>query len=75
VAQSAGFAQVVDLTDAYDGLDPATLAIGPNDFHPNAGGHARLARQLALALDRRPELERLWTAARGPNQGKGAASP
>ena len=75
VARTAGFAQVVDLTDAYDGIDPATLAIGPNDFHPNAGGHARLARRLALALDRQPELQRLWMAAKGPSQGQGAESP
>ena len=75
VAHGAGFAQVVDLTDAYNGIDPATLAIGPNDFHPNAGGHARLARQLVLALDRRPELQKLWMAAKGPRQGQGAESP
>jgi hypothetical protein len=73
VAQDAGFATVVDLTDAYDGIDPVTLAIGPNDFHPNAEGHARLARRLEAALGRQPDLQRLWTRSNGP--GVGAETP
>ena len=44
LARAAGFTAVVDLSDAFDGLDPAALAIGPDDFHPNARGHAILAR-------------------------------
>jgi hypothetical protein len=59
VAREAGFSMVVDLTDAYAGLDPATLAIAPDDFHPNSDGHARLARRLEAALDGLPELRRL----------------
>jgi hypothetical protein len=50
LARSAGFDHLVDLSDAFDGLDPSTLAIGPDDFHPNASGHARLARRLDDAL-------------------------
>ena len=50
LARSAKFTHVIDLSDAFDGLDPATLAIGPNDFHPNASGHARVARRLDDAL-------------------------
>jgi hypothetical protein len=60
MARDAGFSMVADLSDAYDGLDPNDLAIGPNDFHPNADGHARLARQLDESLSRHPELRRLW---------------
>jgi GDSL-like Lipase/Acylhydrolase family len=50
LARNAGFSRVVDLSDAFDGLDPDTLAIGPDDFHPNAIGHARLADRLDEAL-------------------------
>jgi hypothetical protein len=58
LAGDAGFAQVVDLSDAYDGLDPKDLAISPDDYHPNADGHARLARRLDAELCRLPELRR-----------------
>jgi lysophospholipase L1-like esterase len=50
LARAGGFAAVVDLCDAFDGIDPATLAIGPDDFHPNARGHAILARRIDAAL-------------------------
>ncbi len=46
MARAAGFDAVVDLSDAFDGLDPSALAIGPDDFHPDAAGHDRLARRL-----------------------------
>ncbi len=55
LARNAGFTRVVDLSDAFDGLDPKALAIGPDDFHPNAIGHARLADRLDTAL--REEIE------------------
>ena len=58
-ARAAGVTTIVDLSDAYDGLDPRTLAIGPNDYHPNAEGHARLAQRLAAALADQPDLLRL----------------
>jgi GDSL-like Lipase/Acylhydrolase family len=61
MAHAAGFAHVVDASDAYDGLDAARLAVEPDDFHPNAAGHARLARRLDEALGALPELRRLWT--------------
>jgi lysophospholipase L1-like esterase len=59
LARAAGFAAVVDLSDAFEGSDPATLAIHPSDFHPNAEGHAMLARRLAEALWPLPALEPL----------------
>jgi hypothetical protein len=55
LAREAGFSAVVDLSDTYDGIDPATLAVGPNDYHPNAQGHALLARRLDEALGRLPD--------------------
>jgi hypothetical protein len=61
-ARSAGFSRIVDVTDAYDGLDPAGLAVEPDDFHPNAAGHAHLAGRLDEALGALPELRLL----RGP---------
>lgn len=59
MARAAGFAAVVDASDAYDGADPATLAVAPDDFHPNAEGHARIAARLEAALAARPELSPL----------------
>jgi len=50
LARFAGFSAIVDLSDAFDGLGPADLAISPDDFHPNARGHAILARRLGAAL-------------------------
>jgi hypothetical protein len=58
-ARAAGFDRVIDATDAYDGLDPAGLAVEPADFHPNAAGHARLAGRLDAALVALPELRPL----------------
>src|SRR5262249_8447430 len=46
LAERAGFSATADLSDTFDGLDPSALAIGPDDHHPNAEGHARLARRL-----------------------------
>ena len=54
LAAEAGFAIVIDLSDAFDGLDPASLAIAPDDFHPNARGHALLAKRLEAALRAHP---------------------
>ena len=48
------------MTDAFDGLDPARLAVDRDDFHPNAMGHARLAQRLDLALRALPEVARIW---------------
>jgi hypothetical protein len=61
MARSAGFAHVVDASDAYDGLDPIRLAVEPDDFHPNVAGHTRLAHRLDEALAPLPELRRLWS--------------
>jgi hypothetical protein len=65
LARAAGFTAVVDVSDAFDGLDPAALAIHPIDFHPNAEGHALLAGRLAEALWPLPALEPL----RAPSSG------
>ncbi len=51
---------------AVTSQEPAALAISPTDYHPNADGHARLARRLEAALAARPEVRRLWT---GPGTG------
>ena len=59
MARAAGFAEVVDASDAYDGQDPTRLAVEPDDFHPNAEGHARLAHRLDEALSALPELRPL----------------
>ncbi len=57
LARGRGLRPVVDLSDAFDGLDPATLAIGPDDFHPNATGHARLARSARRSLAPNTSIE------------------
>jgi lysophospholipase L1-like esterase len=49
-ARAAGFTAVLDLSDAFDGIDPAALAIDPSDFHPNAEGHSIIARRLEQAI-------------------------
>jgi lysophospholipase L1-like esterase len=59
LAKAAGFTAVVDVSDAFDRSDPAALAIHPSDFHPNAEGHALLARRLAEALSALPALRPL----------------
>ena len=41
---------IVDLTERFDDLDPAALAVDRDDFHPNARGHARLAQRLDQAM-------------------------
>jgi hypothetical protein len=70
-AQSAGFSRVVDVSDAYDGIDQAPLAIGPDDFHPNVAGHARLADRLDRAVRELPELSSLWSTPRSTSRSPG----
>jgi hypothetical protein len=60
IAAVAGFSHVIDATDAYDGIDPGELAIGTGDFHPNAAGHARLAKRLDRAFGGIRQLCQLW---------------
>ncbi len=64
-ARAAGFSHVIDVTDAYDDIDASRLAIDTDDFHPNASGHARLARRLDGALQDLPELSALWKPSPG----------
>jgi GDSL-like Lipase/Acylhydrolase family len=66
-ARAAAFDQVVDATDAYEGLDPGRLAVEADDFHPNPEGHARLAHRLDAALGELPEFR--------PILGQGPADP
>jgi lysophospholipase L1-like esterase len=71
LARAAGFTAVVDIADTFDDYDPATLAIHPSDFHPNADGHALLARRLAEALWPLPALRLV----RGPSSGAALLNP
>jgi hypothetical protein len=59
LARDSGFSAVIDLSDAYDGFDPVELEVSPNDFHPNARGHDRIARRLEAALAGSPVLTQL----------------
>jgi hypothetical protein len=59
-ARSAGFSRIIDLTAAFDDLDPAKLAVDRDDFHPNSKGHARLAQRLDQAVQAMPEMRRIW---------------
>ena len=61
-ARAAGVSRVVDVTDAYAGLDPARLAVDSRDFHPNALAHQKLAERLDAAMSGLPELKMLWTS-------------
>ncbi|HMB68687.1 MAG TPA: SGNH/GDSL hydrolase family protein, partial [bacterium] len=49
-AERAG-ATVVDVTRAFADEDPATTWVAHNDVHPNAKGHALIARAVADAVD------------------------
>lgn len=69
LARQAGFSAVVDLSDAYDGVEIETLAVGPGDYHPNALGHARLAQRLDEKLS--PLLASPGLASRPTSAGGG----
>ncbi len=62
LAEAAGFSAIIDLSDTYAGIDPAALAVSPHDYHPNADGHARLARRLDAEFRRLPVWRRLTDA-------------
>jgi hypothetical protein len=49
LAREAGMV-VLDLTKAYQGVDPRTMWIAPWDSHPNADGHRMLGDELYQAL-------------------------
>jgi hypothetical protein len=66
LAREAGFDVVIDATDVFDGVAPERLAVAPDDYHPNAEGHARLARRLAEALPRHAAWTRLMERAAEP---------
>ncbi len=69
-ARSAGFTRVIDLTDAFDGLDPARLTVDRDDFHPNAAGHARLAERLDEAIKTLPEIAGIWEMDHGHSKSR-----
>jgi hypothetical protein len=50
LARRCGFWPVIDLSDRFAGIDPEGLAIAPEDYHPNARGHALVARGLEAAV-------------------------
>jgi hypothetical protein len=58
---------VLDLSDSFDQLDPATLEIAAWDDHPNAMGHRRLFLALARAL---VKDQRLYQLLFGPAAGE-----
>ena len=64
-ARKAGFTGLIDLTDSFDGLDPARLTVDRDDFHPNALGHARIAQRLDQGLKAMPQVARIWETAPG----------
>jgi GDSL-like lipase/acylhydrolase family protein len=64
-ARAAGFSRIIDLTGAFDDLDPAKLAVDRDDFHPNRRGHARLAQRLDQAVKEMPEMGRIWGTTMG----------
>jgi hypothetical protein len=67
-ARATGFTHVVDVTDAYDNLDTARLAIDADDFHPSAAGHAHLASRLDRGMSELPELQPLWQGSTGSTE-------
>jgi lysophospholipase L1-like esterase len=70
MAREARFSAIVDLSDTYNGIEPGTLAVGPNDYHPNAKGHAMLAERLNAALQRQSNLLRPPQAELGERGGR-----
>lgn len=50
LARRSGFSAVADISNAFEGIDPAALAISPSDYHPNARGHTLLAQRLEAML-------------------------
>jgi hypothetical protein len=50
---------ILDVSDAFDSLDPGELEIAAWDDHPNAAGHRRLFLSLARAMVRDQEIYRL----------------
>lgn len=49
LAQAAGF-QIIDLEAIYEGMAPESIKVSQKDTHPNANGHAIMARALAEKL-------------------------
>lgn len=74
-ARVAGFSAIVDVSDAFDGRDPAELAVHPSDFHPNAVGHAILSRRIEQALRALPVLRKPATPDRGPSDQRTTDPP
>jgi lysophospholipase L1-like esterase len=44
-------ATVIDATGAFAGVPPASIWVAHNDVHPNAAGHARIARAILDRVD------------------------
>jgi lysophospholipase L1-like esterase len=73
-ARAAGFSLIVDLTGAFDEIDPSKLAVDRDDFHPNARGHALLAQRLDDAVKAAPGIGRIWGTQLG-QAGDGGPAP
>ena len=60
LAQRAGFDAVIDASDAFAGLDLATLTVGSQDYHPNSLGHEYIVKHMEPLLSRVAPLAQLW---------------
>ena len=47
---------VLDLSDAFDGLEPSEFRVSEWDLHPSVAGHRAIFERLRLALLRRGGL-------------------
>jgi lysophospholipase L1-like esterase len=72
-ARKAGFAGLIDLTDAFDDLEATRLTVDRDDFHPNALGHARIAQRLDQALEPMPQVAKIWARATDSENGERVA--
>jgi lysophospholipase L1-like esterase len=50
IASHAGFAQVLDFSQTFEGMSVESLAVCADDYHPNARGHALLAKRLEAEM-------------------------
>lgn len=75
LARDAGFSAIIDVSDAFDGIDPTTLTARSDDYHPNAKGHALLARRIDEALWNHPVLVELLTRDRSPDSSPSPSEP
>lgn len=56
LARRCGFTAVIDVSDAFEGVDRSALEVAADDYHPNAEGHALIARRIDEALATRADF-------------------